>query len=101
VPSTDVTPVRWIADFAGDASMKLIVVTIAIMILSAAATADDVKVVMVRPVTSFGYLDTDKDARLTPEEAKADWAVAQGFQRADANHDGVLDKEEFATLLKG
>ncbi len=63
------------------------------------AAAGDVKVAM-RPVTSFGYLDTDKDARIAPAEAKADWAVAQGFERADANRDGYLDRDEFATLSK-
>ncbi len=63
------------------------------------AAAGDLKVAM-RPVTSFGYLDTDKDARIAPAEAKADWAVAQAFERADANHDGYLDRDEFAALSK-
>lgn len=54
----------------------------------------------VRPVTTFGYLDVDKDARLTRDEAKADWAVMQGFERADANRDGLLDPQEFSTLHK-
>jgi hypothetical protein len=75
------------------------------MICAAAAVAqqtpapDPVKVAM-RPVTSFGYLDADKDARLSPDEAKADWAVQQGFERADANADGYLDRQEFTTLQK-
>lgn len=54
-----------------------------------------------KPVTSFGYLDTDKDLRVSPSEAQADWAVAQGFERADADGDGYLDKEEFAALSRG
>ncbi len=57
--------------------------------------------VTMKPVTSFGYLDTDKDARVSPAEAKADWAVAQGFESADADKDGYLSKEEFATLSGG
>jgi len=82
--------------------IKALLVTLTAAIATTPALASDVKVAMVaRPVTSFGYLDTDKDARLTPGEAKADWAVAQGFQRADANQDGVLDRDEFATLQKG
>jgi hypothetical protein len=55
-------------------------------------------VVAMKPATSFGYLDTDKDARVSPAEAKADWVVAQGFDAADTNKDGYLDKGEFAAL---
>lgn len=80
--------------------MKTAPVIVALMFACGASLAGDVKVVM-RPVTSFGYLDTDKDSRITPEEAKADWAVTKGFEQADANHDGYLSKEEFATLSKG
>ena len=58
-------------------------------------------IAMVKPVTSFGYLDIDKDARVSPAEAKADWAVAQGFAAADSNKDGFLDKSEFAVLNRG
>lgn len=54
-----------------------------------------------KPVTSFGYLDTDKDTRVSREEAKADWAVVQGFAQADADRDGFLDKNEFAQLTRG
>lgn len=57
--------------------------------------------VAMKPVTSFGYLDTDKDARVSPNEAKADWVVKQEFERADADKNGFLDKEEFATLSRG
>lgn len=74
------------------------VVTLTVL-AGGAAAAGDLKVAM-RPVTSFGYLDTDKDARIAPAEAKADWAVAQGFERADSNHDGYLDRDEFAVLSK-
>ena len=58
-------------------------------------------IAMAKPVTSFGYLDSDKDARVSPAEAKADWAVVQGFDAADTNKDGFLDKAEFATLNRG
>lgn len=81
---------------------QALIVTIALVATLGGATAGepkDVNVVM-RPVTSFGYLDTDKDSRITRDEAKADWAVAQGFERADTNRDGTLDREEFAILQK-
>lgn len=57
--------------------------------------------VAMKPVTSFGYLDTDKDARVSPNEARVDWVVRQEFERADADKNGFLDKEEFATLSRG
>ena len=57
--------------------------------------------VAMKPVTSFGYLDTDKDSRVSPNEARVDWVVRQEFERADADKNGFLDKEEFATLSRG
>lgn len=81
---------------------RILVVSITALIAAAGpavAAAGDVKVAM-RPVTSFGYLDGDKDQRISPEEAQADYAVAQGFEQADANRDGVLDRDEFAVLSK-
>jgi hypothetical protein len=72
----------------------------ALMSCSALVFADGATVAM-KPVTSFGYLDTDKDARVSPNEAKADWVVIQGFERADVDKNGFLDKEEFATLSRG
>jgi len=82
------------------ATARLLVVSVTAVLTCSTAFAAEIKVAM-RPVTSFGYLDSDKDQRLTPEEASADYAVAQGFQQADANRDGVLDKDEFASLSKG
>ena len=73
---------------------------IAVMSWAAASPAEPT-IAMVKPVTSFGYLDTDKDARVSPAEAKADWAVAQQFAGADLNKDGYLDKSEFAALNRG
>ena len=67
----------------------------------AAASPAEPTIAMVKLVTSFGYLDTDKDARVSPAEAKADWAVAQQFAGADLNKDGYLDKSEFAALNRG
>jgi hypothetical protein len=84
--------------------MRRVLVTLSILGLSpvpAEETPPPVPVKVVsRPVTSFGYLDADKDARLSREEAKADWAVAQGFDRADANGDDQLDLAEFVSLWK-
>jgi EF hand len=73
-----------------------ILTLIAAMSWSALALAEST--IAMKPVTSFGYLDVDKDARVSPAEAKADWAVVQGFDAADTNKDGYLDKTEFAAL---
>lgn len=54
--------------------------------------------IVLKPAASFGYLDTDKDARLSRQEARADWAVSQRFAAADANRDGFLDEREFKQL---
>jgi hypothetical protein len=67
----------------------------------AAASSAEPAIAMAKPVTSFGYLDIDKDARVSPAEAKADWAVAHQFSAADTNKDGFLDKTEFASLNRG
>jgi EF hand len=66
--------------------------------VAGAALADNPGTAM-KPVTSFGYLDTDKDLRVSPGEAKADWAVAQRFDQVDLDHDGYLDKDEFQALV--
>jgi hypothetical protein len=53
-----------------------------------------------KPAASFGYLDIDKDERVSLAEAKADWAVMQRFQEADVDHDGFLDEREFEALTR-
>jgi hypothetical protein len=73
---------------------------IALMSWSSLVFADGATVAM-KPVTSFGYLDTDKDARVSPHEAKVDYVVREEFERADVDKDGYLSKEEFATLSRG
>lgn len=79
--------------------MTRLLALIALMSLGALVLAEST--VAMKPVTSFGYLDIDKDKRVSPAEAKADWAVTQGFETADVDKDGFLDKEEFATLSRG
>jgi hypothetical protein len=72
-----------------------------VLMSGAAQSLAEPTIAMAKPVTSFGYLDIDKDARVSPDEAKADWAVAQAFASADINKDGYLDKSEFAALNSG
>jgi hypothetical protein len=77
-----------------------ILMLVAAMSCGQLVLADPIVAMKMKPATSFGYLDTDKDARVSPAEAKADWAVAQGFVAADINKDGYLDKMEFAALSR-
>jgi hypothetical protein len=74
-------------------------VVVLTLTLSGAALADTANT-QAKAATTFGYLDIDKDARISPQEAKADWAVAQRFAQADADHDGYLDADEFRTLTR-
>jgi hypothetical protein len=84
--------------------MKVLFVCMTTMCLVSAASADSASPAIsnqVKPVTSFGYLDIDKDERLSQQEAKVDWAVAQRFEGADLNRDGYLDADEFKRLSRG
>ena len=76
--------------------MLMAVILIGVASATLAASPDTA----MKPVTSFGYLDTDKDLRVSAGEAKADWAVAQRFDQADRDHDGYLDKDEFQALIR-
>ena len=44
---------------------------------------------------SFLGLDVDRDAALTRREARAFPLLKQRFERADANSDGLLDRDEY------
>ncbi len=43
----------------------------------------------------FSQLDTNKDGRISSEEAQASAVVTRAFAQADADHDGALNREEF------
>lgn len=47
----------------------------------------------------FLKLDTDKDGYVSRTEAAANKDVAKAFPKADANADGKLDPNEFATAV--
>jgi EF hand len=81
----------------GRLDMKSMLMTVLLAAVAVVTFADSPATEM-KPATSFGFLDTNKDLRVSPGEAKADWAVAHRFEQADLNHDGYLDKDEFATL---
>jgi EF hand domain-containing protein len=81
-----------------DIVMKRMLMVIVLIGVFGVTLADSSATEM-KPATSFGYLDVDKDQRVSPVEAKADWAVAQRFEQADLDHNGYLDKEEFQALI--
>jgi len=46
--------------------------------------------------TSFQQVDSDRDGRISRQEAAAFSALEARFEAADANGDGALSAEEFA-----
>ena len=49
--------------------------------------------------SQFESADRDNDGQLTREEWKEQFGTEQGFEECDANHDGVVDAEEFAKVM--
>lgn len=43
----------------------------------------------------FTALDTNKDGKISQEEAQRNVAVSQNFAASDKDHDGFLSKDEF------
>ena len=62
-----------------------------------AAQADENKA-MVR--LAFSRVDTDKDGKLTPDEAAALPTVAAKFALLDANKDGFISEDEFVSGVR-
>jgi hypothetical protein len=48
----------------------------------------------------FDRLNSSHTGKMTKSEAQAHPAVAANFDAADANHDGVLTKEEFLAAFR-
>lgn len=44
---------------------------------------------------AFSTLDTNKDGKISREEARADAGLYEDFDTLDTNHDGFLSPEEF------
>lgn len=52
-------------------------------------------------VRAFSYMDTNKDGKVSREEAAGFRGVARHFDEADTNRDGFLSSEEFESALNG
>lgn len=46
----------------------------------------------------FEKLDTNKDGKVSPQEAQVSPALVKGFEKIDANKDGFLSADEFSQL---
>lgn len=67
---------------------------------SAAAPAEP-KYTVAQIAQAFGFIDSNKDGKLSREEAAGFRGVARHFDEADTNKDGVLSRKEFETALSG
>jgi len=48
---------------------------------------------------AFSFMDSNRDGKVSREEASGFRGVAKNFDRADTNHDGFLSREEFDTAM--
>lgn len=48
---------------------------------------------------AFGFMDGDRDGKVSRQEASGFRGVAKNFDRADTNQDGFLSREEFDTAM--
>ncbi len=48
---------------------------------------------------AFGFMDGNRDGKISREEASGFRGVAKNFDRADTNHDSFLSREEFDTAM--
>lgn len=49
---------------------------------------------------AFGFMDTNKDGKISREEASGFRGVARHFDEADTNKDSALSHQEFESALK-
>lgn len=50
---------------------------------------------------AFGFLDANKDSKISRDEAAGFRGVAKYFDKADSNKDHALSREEFENALNG
>lgn len=48
---------------------------------------------------AFGFMDGDRDGKVSRQEASGFRGVAKNFDRADTNQDSFLSREEFDTAM--
>jgi len=48
---------------------------------------------------AFGFMDGNRDGKVSRQEASGFRGVAKNFDRADTNQDGFLSREEFDTAM--
>jgi len=76
--------------------MKKILLIATLGAIMTTAYAEDKQPVTGADTASFEQIDSDRDGRITRNEAASFSALEATFDSADANQDGVLTEEEFA-----
>ncbi len=72
----------------------LSVITLGMLVLGAASAQSS------KAAKLFSDLDVNQNDQIDVREAEADRRVLESFNRMDANRDGLLTREEFASLEK-
>lgn len=70
-------------------------------VVSTAAAATEPKYTAKEIARAFGFMDANKDGKISREEASGFRGVARHFDEADLNKDSALSSEEFESALNG
>ncbi|MBA4327348.1 MAG: hypothetical protein C0428_03915 [Polaromonas sp.] len=69
--------------------------------VTATAAPAEPKYTVAQIAQAFGFIDGNKDGKLSREEAAGFRGVARHFDAADSNKDGLLSRREFESALAG
>jgi hypothetical protein len=78
--------------------MAMLAAAAAALMLAAPIHAEKKATLSPEKEQAFKALDLDGDGKVALAEAAGNAGVVMGFDRADRNHDGALDRAEFGRL---
>lgn len=68
---------------------------------AAAAAPAESKYTVAQIAQAFGFIDRNKDSKISRDEAAGFRGVARHFDEADTNKDSALSRQEFESALNG